>query len=219
MSGSLLDSNLNQLNLFLSNFSNEPIRHFIDGQWVDSINNDVFINSSPIDESLIGTVASGTSQDINKACEAAQEAFPDWAGLSGAKRRDLLHAIADAIEANAEEIALVESWDTGQPIRFMSKAAIRGAENYRYFADRAPGARDGLALPAQQHMNYTVRKPIGPVGVITPWNTPFMLSTWKIAPALASGCTVVHKPAEWSPCTAALLVSCLLYTSPSPRDS
>ena len=155
MSGSLLDSNLNQLNLFLSNFSNVPIRHFIDGQWVDSINNDVFINSSPIDESLIGTVASGTSQDINKACEAAQEAFPDWAGLSGAKRRDLLHAIADAIEANAEEIALVESWDTGQPIRFMSKAAIRGAENYRYFADRAPGARDGLALPAQQHMNYT----------------------------------------------------------------
>ena len=88
----------------------------------------------------------------------------------------------------------------------MSKAAVRGAENFRYFADRAPGARDGLALPAQQHMNYTVRKPIGPIGVITPWNTPFMLSTWKIAPALASGCTVVHKPAEWSPCTAALLV-------------
>ena len=206
MSGSLLDNNLSQLNLLLSNFSDEPIRHFIDGQWVDSSNSDVFTNSSPIDESVIGNVASGTNQDIDKACEAAQEAFPDWAGLSGATRRDLLHAIADAIEANAEEIALVESWDTGQPIRFMSKAAVRGAENFRYFADRAPGARDGLALPAQQHMNYTVRKPIGPIGVITPWNTPFMLSTWKIAPALASGCTVVHKPAEWSPCTAALLV-------------
>ena len=206
MSGSLLDNNLSQLNLLLSNFSDEPIRHFIDGQWVDSSNSDVFTNSSPIDESVIGNVASGTNQDIDKACEAAQEAFPDWAGLSGATRRDLLHAIADTIEANAEEIALVESWDTGQPIRFMSKAAVRGAENFRYFADRAPGARDGLALPAQQHMNYTVRKPIGPIGVITPWNTPFMLSTWKIAPALASGCTVVHKPAEWSPCTAALLV-------------
>ena len=206
MSRSLLDNNLSQLNLLLSNFSDEPIRHFIDGQWVDSSNSDVFTNSSPIDESVIGNVASGTNQDIDKACEAAQEAFPDWAGLSGANRRDLLHAIADAIEANAEEIALVESWDTGQPIRFMSKAAVRGAENFRYFADRAPGARDGLALPAQQHMNYTVRKPIGPIGVITPWNTPFMLSTWKIAPALASGCTVVHKPAEWSPCTAALLV-------------
>src|SRR5262245_35231958 len=95
--------------------------------------------------------------------------------------------------------------DTGQPIRFMSQAAARGAENFRYFADRAPDARNGLALPAQQHLNFTLRQPIGPVGVITPWNTPFMLATWKIAPALAAGCTVVHKPAEWSPLTAALL--------------
>ena len=125
MSGSLLDNNLSQLNLLLSNFSDEPIRHFIDGQWVDSSNSDVFTNSSPIDESVIGNVASGTNQDIDKACEAAQGAFPDWAGLSGANRRDLLHAIANAIEANAEEIALVESWDTGQPFRFMSKAAVR----------------------------------------------------------------------------------------------
>ena len=88
----------------------------------------------------------------------------------------------------------------------MSKAAIRGAENYRFFADMAPNARNGFSLPAQQHMNYSLRQPIGPVGIITPWNTPFMLSTWKIAPALAAGCTVVHKPAEWSPCTAAMLV-------------
>ena len=88
----------------------------------------------------------------------------------------------------------------------MSKAALRGAENFRFFADRAPGARDGLSLPTDTHLNYTIRQPIGPVGVITPWNTPFMLSTWKIAPALAAGCTVVHKPAEWSPLTATLLV-------------
>src|SRR6185437_12753090 len=76
---------------------------------------------------------------------------------------------------------------------------------FRFFADRAPGAADGLALAASEHMNYTVRQPIGPVAVITPWNTPFMLSSWKIAPALAAGCTVVHKPAEWSPLTAMLL--------------
>ena len=81
----------------------------------------------------------------------------------------------------------------------MSKAAIRGSENYRFYADRAPDAANGLSLPAADHMNYTVREPIGPVGVITPWNTPFMLSTWKIAPALAAGCTVVHKPAEVEP--------------------
>jgi 5-carboxymethyl-2-hydroxymuconic-semialdehyde dehydrogenase len=129
--------------------------------------------------------------------------------MPGDERRALLHKIADAIEANAREIALVESYDTGQALRFMGKAAVRGAENFRFFADRAPAARDGLALPADDHINYTMRQPIGPVGVITPWNTPFMLSTWKIAPALAAGCTVVHKPAEWSPYTAALLVEIL----------
>ena len=84
----------------------------------------------------------------------------------------------------------------------MREAANRGAENFRFFADRAEGARDGLALPSETQLNYTIRQPIGPVGVITPWNTPFMLSTWKMAPALAAGCTVVHKPAEWSPLTA-----------------
>jgi 5-carboxymethyl-2-hydroxymuconic-semialdehyde dehydrogenase len=87
----------------------------------------------------------------------------------------------------------------------MSAAAKRGAENFRFFADKAPEAGNGLSLPAPEHVNYTLRQPIGPVGVITPWNTPFMLATWKIAPALAAGCTVVHKPAEWSPLSAALL--------------
>jgi 5-carboxymethyl-2-hydroxymuconic-semialdehyde dehydrogenase len=114
--------------------------------------------------------------------------------------------IAEGIEARAEEIALCECWDTGQAWRFMSKAAIRGAENFRYFADQAEAARDGQHLQSATLMNITTRVPIGPVGVITPWNTPFMLSTWKIAPALAAGCTVVHKPAEASPLTARLLV-------------
>jgi 5-carboxymethyl-2-hydroxymuconic-semialdehyde dehydrogenase len=87
----------------------------------------------------------------------------------------------------------------------MAKAAIRAAENFRFFADKCAEARDGLNLPSDEHWNVSTRVPIGPVGVITPWNTPFMLSTWKIAPALAAGCTVVHKPAEWSPVTADLL--------------
>ena len=114
--------------------------------------------------------------------------------------------IAEGIEARAEEIALCECWDTGQAWRFMSKAAIRGAENFRYFADQVEAARDGQHLQSATLMNITTRVPIGPVGVITPWNTPFMLSTWKIAPALAAGCTVVHKPAEASPLTARILV-------------
>ena len=125
--------------------------------------------------------------------------------MPATERRRILHKIADLIVSRADEISLLECLDTGQALRFMSKAAIRGAENYRFFADKASEAANGLSMPAAQHMNYSVRSPIGPVGVITPWNTPFMLSTWKIAPALAAGCTVVHKPAEWSPLTAMLL--------------
>ena len=136
---------------------------------------------------------------------AAMEAFDGWASWRTKARRDVLYTFAELIEANAERISLLESLDTGQPIRFMSHAALRGADNFKFFADRVESARDGLSLPSDQHLNYTIRYPIGPVGIITPWNTPFMLSTWKIAPALAAGCTVVHKPAELSPITAQIL--------------
>ena len=144
------------------------------------------------------------------AANAAERAAPEWAALTGEQRKALLHDVADLIEERADKIALVESVDTGQAIRFMSAAAVRGAANFRFFADRAPGAANGQSLPTQTHVNYTSRSPIGPVGVITPWNTPFMLSTWKIAPALAAGCSVVHKPAEWSPFTAHLLAELAL---------
>ena len=154
---------------------------------------------------VLAQVAAGDAADVAAAATAAQRAFPAWRDLPGSERRDLLHDVADAIEARAEEIALLESLDTGQPIRFMSVAAKRGAENFRFFADKAPEADRGLSLPAREHVNYTLRQPLGPIAAITPWNTPFMLSTWKIAPALAAGCTVVHKPAEWSPITATLL--------------
>ena len=199
-----LTENLAKADAFLNRFKSGTLSHWIDGGAEDS-SGETFDNHTPVDNSYLGAVASGDAHDIARAAQAATRAFADWRAMAGGKRRALLHDIADAIEAKAEQIAMVESMDTGQPIRFMAAAAKRGAENFRFFADRAPGARDGLALPAAQHMNYTVRQPIGPVGAITPWNTPFMLSTWKIAPALAAGCTVVHKPAEWSPLSAALL--------------
>ncbi|MDF1708767.1 MAG: 5-carboxymethyl-2-hydroxymuconate semialdehyde dehydrogenase [Paracoccaceae bacterium] len=165
-----------------------------------------FANHSPVDESLICQVARGTAADIDAAAAAAKAAFPAWRDMEAAARKKILHKIADGIVARAEEIALAECWDTGQALRFMSKAALRGAENFRFFADKALSARDGQHLPSPTLMNITTRVPIGPVGVITPWNTPFMLSTWKIAPALAAGCTVVHKPAEFSPVTARILL-------------
>ena len=127
--------------------------------------------------------------------------------MSAAMRKKLLHRVADAIEDRADDIAVLECIDTGQAHRFMAKAAIRAAENFRFFADKCADARDGQNMPSDEHWNVSTRVPIGPVGVITPWNTPFMLSTWKIAPALAAGCTVVHKPAEWSPVTADLLAN------------
>jgi 5-carboxymethyl-2-hydroxymuconic-semialdehyde dehydrogenase len=187
----------------LARFRDKGILNLIAGQ--DVPGTETFETRSPVDDSLIANVALGTAATIDAAAKAAKAAFPTWAALEGDKRKALLHRIADGIEARAEEIALAECWDTGQAWRFMAKAALRGAENFRFFADKAPTARDGQSLHAPGQLNITSRHPIGPVGVITPWNTPFMLSTWKIAPALAAGCTVVHKPAEFSPLSARLL--------------
>ncbi len=200
-----LEKNLNDVEKLLARFRKETLPHFINGKAVPGSSGEVFESVTPIDNSVIGKVASGNAEDIDAACRAAHEAFAAWRSVPGKERKRILHKVADGIEAHAREIALVESYDSGQPLKFMSKAAIRGAANFRFFADQAPTARDGQALPADEHINYTLRQPLGPIGVITPWNTPFMLSTWKIAPALAAGCTVVHKPAEWSPYTAMML--------------
>ena len=186
------------------------VKNIINGQHVEALSGKSYENDSPLDNSRICTVVEGDAADIDAAAQAAMDAFPAWRDMPGKKRRDLLYRVAELIEENAEEISLLESIDTGQPIRFMGKAAIRGAANFRYFADQAEGATDGQSLPTKDHLNYSIRYPIGPVGIITPWNTPFMLSTWKIAPALAAGCTVVHKPAEMSPVTAQRLTEIIL---------
>jgi 5-carboxymethyl-2-hydroxymuconic-semialdehyde dehydrogenase len=198
-------TNCQDADTLLKRFRNETLPHFINGKQDKGRSGKTFDSLTPVDNSIIGDVAAGNADDIDAACKAAAAAFEDWKGMPGKERKRILHNVADGIVARARDIALVESYDSGQAIRFMSKAAIRGAANFRFFADMAPTARDGQSLPADEHINYTLRQPIGPVGVITPWNTPFMLSTWKIAPALAAGCTVVHKPAEWSPYTAMML--------------
>lgn len=203
---SQLDENLKKLDGFLSRFRQTGILNQIGGEAVPAASGAFFETLAPADGSLICKVARSGAEDIDKAAASAKAAFAGWRDMPGPERRKILHKVADAIVARAEEIALCEAWDTGQTLRFMSKAALRGAENFRYFADQAPAARDGKALPSGGLMNITGRVPIGPVGIITPWNTPFMLSTWKIAPALAAGCTVVHKPAEFSPLSARLLI-------------
>ena len=200
-----LDDNLAKLDGYLARFRETGVPNRIAGEDRPG-GGGVFQSTSPVDKSVICDIAHGDAFDIDAAATAAADAFPDWRDTPATERRKLMIRIAEAIEARAEEIALCECWDTGQAYRFMSKAALRGAENFRYFADQVVQARDGQHLKSPTLMNITTRVPIGPVGVITPWNTPFMLSTWKIAPALAAGCTVVHKPAENSPLTARLLV-------------
>jgi len=201
-----LDQNLAKLDGYLARFQDTGIMNQIGGQAGPASGGKTFETRSPVDNSLICTVAESNDEDIDRAAKAAKEAFPAWRDMPPTERKKILHAIADGIVERAEEVAFCECWDTGQALRFMSKAALRGAENFRFFADQTPAARDGKMLPSPTLMNVTTRVPIGPVGVITPWNTPFMLSTWKIAPALASGCTVVHKPAEASPLSARLLI-------------
>src|SRR6266568_6624551 len=183
----------------------DGIGHMIDGKIVPSITSETFETKSPVDGATLASVARGNAEDIDRAATAAALAFKSWRDMGPAMRKKLLHRVADAIEDNADDIAVLECIDTGQAYRFMAKAAIRAAENFRFFADKCAEARDGQNTPSDEHWNISTRVPIGPVGVITPWNTPFMLSTWKIAPALAAGCTVVHKPAEWSPLSAVIL--------------
>ena len=201
-----LQDNLARAETYLAGFRRTGVLNHIGGDSVPAVSGEAFETISPVDLAPLAHVAKGGAEDVDRAVAAATEAFKTWSRTPGKERRAILIKVAEAIEARAEEIAFVECLDTGQALRFMSKAAIRGAANFRFFADQAPTAEDGAALRNPTQMNVTSRRPIGPVGVITPWNTPFMLSTWKIAPALAAGCTVVHMPAEFSPLTAKLLV-------------
>jgi 5-carboxymethyl-2-hydroxymuconic-semialdehyde dehydrogenase len=203
---STLEENIAKAEAYLARFRKDGVLNHIAGEAIPAVDGTTFDIISPVDLKVLAKVAHSKAADVDRAAQAAKAAFTAWAAMSGDARKKLLHKIADAIVARSEEIAFVECMDTGQSLKFMAKAALRGAENFRFFADRAVEARDGKTLRADGQVNFTSRAPIGPVGVITPWNTPFMLSTWKIAPALAAGCTIVHKPAEFSPLTARLLV-------------
>lgn len=201
-----LETNLAKAKKYLARFAKDGVLNHINGQAVPADDGETFATSSPVDMAHLAHVAHGKASDIDKAATAAQAAFKGWSETDPKERARILHRIADGIETRAEEIAFVECLDTGQALRFMSKAAVRAAVNFRFFADKTVEARDGKSMYAPNQLNVSSRKPLGPVGIITPWNTPFMLSTWKIAPAIACGCTVVHKPAEFSPLTARLLV-------------
>ena len=169
---STLEFNVAAAEKYLIRFKQFATGHFINGAFMVPEGNSLIDNISPIDQSVLGQIAIGTDIEIDHACDAAQAAFPAWRDIPGSERRALLHHFADKIVERADEIALIESMDTGQPIKFMKKTAIRGAANFRFFADKAPEATAGISSFQEEHTNFTSRVPIGPIGVITPWNTP-----------------------------------------------
>ena len=180
--------------------------HFIGGAHAASADGATFEVADPLSNLPYASVAAAGPEDIDRAVTAAAEAFTDgpWPGLPARARAGLLNRIADGIEARADRIAELETFDTGLPVTQARGQAARAAENFRFFADMTVTLHED-AFGAGNQFGYVIRKPAGVAGLITPWNTPFMLESWKLAPALASGCTVVLKPAEWTPLSASLL--------------
>jgi len=183
------------------------ILHYIGGRTVPSRSGRTFATLDPVSNEPYAQVAAGDAEDVAAAVVAATAAFTDgpWPRMLPRGRARVLHAIADAIESRDEQIAEFEAWDTGLPISQARGQAHRAAENFRFFADLMVGLGEDAYRVGSSQLNYTLREPVGVAGLITPWNTPFMLESWKLAPSLAAGCTVILKPAEWTPLSASLL--------------
>ncbi|MCB4363326.1 aldehyde dehydrogenase family protein [Hydrogenophaga taeniospiralis] len=179
-----------------------PVRHqlFINGQFVDAESGETLATLNPHDNSIITEVSMAGKSDVDKAVAAAEKALPAWSRMSGMDRGRILLKLADLIEANAEELARLESLDTGHPIRDSRMLDVpRTAVTFRYFGGMADKFQ-GEQIPVEAgFLNYTLREPVGVVGQVVPWNFPLMFTSWKMAPALAAGNCVVMKPAEITP--------------------
>lgn len=177
--------------------------HLIGGRRVASESR--FVDFSPIDGRVLALISRGGEAEADAAMQASTDAFEEWAGLGPQGRLPHLLRLADLIEQNVDRIAAVECEDMAMLLDSLRKRVIaRGARNYRAYAELA-AAYEERTWDSNGTHNRVIRMPSGPAVVITPWNAPFMLSTWKTAPALAAGCTVVLKPAEWSPLSCSLL--------------
>ncbi|MDX2426132.1 MAG: aldehyde dehydrogenase family protein, partial [Cycloclasticus sp.] len=187
------------------------IKHFIDGEFVDIRTGQRFDKRSPVDNRIIAQVSEAGRGEVDRAVKAARSAFNgEWGAFSMEQRVDLLYGVANEITRRFDDFVEAEMADTGQPKAIMTHAFIpRGAANFKVFADvikNVPSesfqttTTDGLGA-----INYAIRVPKGVIGVISPWNAPFLLMTWKVGPALACGNTVVVKPSEETPLTASLL--------------
>lgn len=183
----------------------EKLRNYIGGQLEDPLSGKYLDNYDPSTGTVYSLIPDSDERDVNDAVKAAQIAFPSWSSLAVEKRSAILARIADLIERDMEELALAESIDNGKTIVSARTLDIpRASANMRFFATAAIHFSSEAHVTGTEAVNYTVRSPLGVVGCISPWNLPLYLFTWKIAPALAAGCTVVAKPSELAPMTAFL---------------
>ena len=186
-------------------------RHYIDGAFRASRAGGTFESRSPATNEDIALAADGQPADVDDAVAAARRAFDEgpWPRLSAADRAAVLRRIAALIRERADEFIRVEVLDTGVPIAQARGLAARAAHNFDYYAGVVTELHGRSFQVADEFLNYTIHKPAGVAGLIMPWNAPLMLSTWRIAPALAAGDTIVLKPAEWAPVSSTLLAEVL----------
>lgn len=180
--------------------------HFIDGQYVASADGKTFENINPATGEVLGLVAEGGRTEIDAAATAARRAFKSWSKTTPAHRAAIMYRIADLIDQRSEELARDETLDTGKPIGLSKSLDIpRAAYNFRFFADFVKGLSTECFEMEGVALNYALRRPAGVAALISPWNLPLLLLTWKVAPCLAAGDTCVIKPAELTPTTATKL--------------
>jgi aminomuconate-semialdehyde/2-hydroxymuconate-6-semialdehyde dehydrogenase len=182
------------------------IQHFIDGRRGDAASGQFFDKVDPATGRVIAQVPDGDGRDVDAAVAAATAAFPAWSRTPTEERARLLLRLADRIDARLDELAMAECVDGGKPLRRARNVEIpRAAANFRYFAAAVQQFHSEAYRTDRLAINYVLRPPRGVAGVLSPWNLPLYLLTWKVAPALAVGCTVVAKPSELTPTTAHLL--------------
>ncbi len=181
--------------------------HFINGQYVESQNKETFENINPATGEVMGTVALGGKEEVDFAVAAAKRALNGrWKTMTLRERSAILRKVGDLILERQDELAALESLDTGKPVWLAKSVDIpRAAYNFHFFADYMISMGTEAYQQDDQAIHYAIRRPVGVVGMINPWNLPLLLLTWKLAPCLAAGNTAVMKPAEWTPMTATVL--------------
>ena len=184
----------------------QKINNYINGQLQAPVSRGYLDNLDPAEGKVYSLAPDSDAEDVKLAVDAASKAFPDWSSMQVEKRSSLLMKLADLVDRDREKLAYAESVDTGKPLSLARSLDIpRASANIRFFATGAIHFSTEAHVTGNEAVNYTLRTPTGVAGCISPWNLPLYLFTWKIAPALASGCTVVAKPSELTPMSAFML--------------